>query len=49
MDDNKDLIINKEELENLSIEELVDLKIELNEMEQEIENLIAECDEALAE
>ena len=45
--DNKELVINKEDLNNLSIEELVDLKIELDDIKQEIENLIAECDEVL--
>lgn len=41
------LVINKEELDELSAEELVDLKIELNDILQEIEDLIAECDEVL--
>lgn len=41
------LIINKEELDELSTEELVDLKIELNNILQEIEYLISECDEVL--
>ena len=45
--DNKELVINKEDLTGLSIEELVDLKIELDDIKQEIENLIAECDEVL--
>ena len=45
--DNKELVINKEDLTGLSIEELVDLKIELDDIKQEIENLITECDEVL--
>lgn len=47
--DEETLVINKEELNELSTEELVDLKIELNDVLQEIENLIAECDEAIDE
>lgn len=41
------LSINKDELKNLSAEELVDLKIELDDILREIDNLIAECDEVL--
>ena len=47
--DEETLVINKEELNELSTEELVDLKMELDDVLQEIENLIAECDEALEE
>lgn len=47
--DEENLVINKDELDELSVEELVDLKIELNDVLQEIENLIAECDEAIEE
>lgn len=47
--DEENLVINKEELNELSVEELVDLKVELNDVLQEIEDLIAECDEALEE
>lgn len=47
--DEETLIINKEELNELSTEELVDLKMELDDVLQEIENLIAECDEVLEE
>lgn len=47
--DEENLIINKEELNELSTEELVDLKMELDDVLQEIENLIAECDEVLEE
>ncbi len=45
--DNEILSIEKEDLEDLSVEELVDLKIELEDMLQEVENLIAECDDVL--
>ena len=41
------LSINKDELKNLSAEELVDLKIGLDDILREIDNLIAECDEVL--
>lgn len=41
------LSINKEDLKKLSVEELVDLKIELDDILREIDNLIAECDELL--
>lgn len=41
------LNIEKEDLKDLSAEELVDLKFELEDMLQEIEDLIAECDEIL--
>ena len=41
------LSINKDELKNLSAEELVDLKIELDDILREIDNLIAECDVVL--
>lgn len=47
--DEENLVINKDELNELSTEELVDLKMELDDVLQEIENLIAECDEALEE
>lgn len=47
--DDENLVINKEELNELSTEELVDLKMELDDISQEIENLIAECDESLEE
>lgn len=47
--DNENLLINREELNELSVEELVDLKVELNDILQEIENLIDECDEMLEE
>lgn len=47
--DEENLVINKEELNELSIEELVDLKVELNDVLQEIEDLLLECDEALEE
>ncbi len=47
--DEENLVINREELNELSTEELVDLKVELNDVLQEIEDLIAECDEALEE
>ncbi len=47
--DEENLVINRKELNDLSTEELVDLKMELDDISQEIENLIAECDEALEE
>lgn len=47
--DEENLVINREELNELSTEELVDLKVELNDVLQEIEDLIAECNEALEE
>ncbi len=47
--DEENLVINREELNELSTEELVDLKMELDDVLQEIENLIADCDEALEE
>lgn len=44
----EDLInIHKEDLENMSVEELVDLKIELDDLLREVQDLIAQCDEVL--
>ncbi len=45
--DEEILSINKEDLTELSIEELVDLKIELDDILRKIDELIAECDEVL--
>lgn len=45
--DEEILSINKEELTELSIDELVDLKIELDDILRKIDELIAECDEVL--
>ena len=46
MEENK-LNISDELLENLSVEELADLKIQVDELAQKIEDIIATCDEAL--
>lgn len=43
----KTLNITKEELDNLSIEQLADLKVEVDELLQKIDNLLEECDETL--
>lgn len=48
MEENENILnLDKEYLEGLSTEELVDLKIELNDMLQEVQDLIDECDEVL--
>lgn len=39
--------IKKEDLDNLTPEELADLKIEAEELKNRIESLIEECEEAL--
>ncbi len=50
MEENEEIItINKEDLQNMSVEELVDLKIELDDMLREVEELIAKCDDVLEE
>lgn len=41
------LNISKEQLEKLSIEELVDLKVEVDNLMNKINNAIEECDKAL--
>lgn len=41
------LNISKEQLEELSIEELVDLKVEVDNLMNKINNTIKECEEAL--
>ena len=41
----KTLNISEETLNNLSIEELADLKVEVEELLQSIDNLIEECNE----
>lgn len=43
------LNINKEDLQNMSVDELVDLKIELDDMLREVNELIAQCDDVLKE
>lgn len=48
-ENNKELVINKEELQSMSLEDLVDLKLELDDMIREVDELIAECDELLKE
>lgn len=48
MEENENILnLDKEFLESLSADELVDLKIELNDMLQEVQDLIDECDEVL--
>lgn len=50
MDENEEILnINKDDLQNMSVDELVDLKIELDDMLREVEELIAECDDVLKE
>lgn len=41
------LNISKEQLEKLSIEELVDLKVEVDDLMNKINNTLKECEEAL--
>lgn len=41
------LNISKEQLEKLSIEELVDLKVEVDDLMNKIDNILATCEEAL--
>ena len=41
------LNISKEQLEELSIEELVDLKVEVDDLMNKIDNILATCEEAL--
>lgn len=44
----EDLInIQKEDLRNMSVEELVDLKLELDDLLREVQDLIEQCDEVL--
>ena len=43
----KTLNISEEVLNNLSIEELADLKIEVDELVNGLKNIVEECDEAL--
>ena len=43
------LNINKEDLQNMSVDELVDLKIELDDMLREVNELIAQCDDVVKE
>jgi len=45
---NEDILnIEKEDLENLTVDELLDLKFELDDLLSEVEELIAQCDEIL--
>ena len=46
MDENI-LDISEEELEGLSVEELVDLKVDLEDLIDRINDLIEECDEVI--
>ena len=39
--------IKKEDLENLTPEELADLKVKVEELIEELNNMIEECDETL--
>ncbi len=41
------LNISKEQLEELSVEELVDLKVEVDDLMNKIDNILATCEEAL--
>lgn len=41
------LNISKEQLEKLSIEELVDLKVEVDDLMNKINNILETCEEAL--
>ncbi len=41
------LNISKEQLEKLSIEELADLKVEVDDLMNKIDNILATCEEAL--
>lgn len=45
--DENTLVIDKEELKDFSAEELVDLKIELNDLLARIDELIEQCNEEL--
>lgn len=41
------LNISEETLQNLSIEDIVDLKMEVDELEEKLENILETCNEAL--
>lgn len=43
----KTLHISKEVIDNLSIEQLVDLKLDVEELVEELDNLIEMCDEEI--
>lgn len=45
--DNKTLNISDEIIENLSVEDLVDLKIEVDELLQKINEVLETCEETL--
>lgn len=48
MDELQDFInITDEELENLSLEELADLKIELDELSSRVDEMLKTCDDIL--
>lgn len=48
MDELQDFInITDEELENLSLEELADLKIELDELSSRVDDMLKTCDDIL--
>lgn len=44
--ENNNILSNKS-LDNLSIEELVDLKMEVDDLVSEVDNIIQKCEEAL--
>lgn len=41
------LDISQETLDNLTIEELVDLKVRVDDLSEKIQNIITTCDEAI--
>ena len=44
----KDILdISQETLDNLTIEELADLKIRVDDLSEKLQNIIATCDEAI--
>ena len=50
MEESKEVLkINKEDLQNMTLEDLVDLQFELDDMLREVKELIAECDDMLKE
>lgn len=50
MDENEEILhINKEDLQEMSVDELLDLKIELDDMLREVEELISQCDDIIDE
>lgn len=50
MDENEEILnINKEDLQEMSIDELLDLKIELDDILREVEELISQCDDLISD